>query len=167
MKSSLSQFLFGALVLNAIFLPGHAVAQTPPQFGTNLITNSGAEDGQGATNDTLVPIPGWTRKGNFQVVPYGTSGGPGLTDPGPKERGKNYFVGGPDNPASSASQSIDVSALTPAFARGTAKFSLSAYLGGYSSQGDHTVLLASFRNKAGRSLKTVTLGPVTPAQRKN
>ena len=160
--------LVGALALGTLCaLPKAVAAQTPPQFGDNLIVNGDAEAGSAATGSALVDIPGWTRSGNFQVMAYGTSGCPSLTDPGPQERGNNFFFGGPTNTASSASQTIDVSALSPAFAQGVCTFSLSAYLGGFGSQEDHTTLLASFRDKAGRTLKVVTLGPVTAQARQN
>jgi hypothetical protein len=159
--------LLTAFVLGAFCaLPHAALAQASPLLGTNLIVNGGAEAGKAATDSTLVDIPGWTREGNFQVMAYGAGGCPSLTDPGPKDRGNNFFFGGPSNPASSASQTIDVSTLSSVLAKGTVTFSLSAYLGGYESQKDHTALLVSFRDRAGRTLLTVTLGPVTAAQRK-
>lgn len=149
--------------------PG-ATALPGAQLGANLIVNGDAESGTGAaaSDDPLMDIPGWTREGNFQVMQYGASGGfPGATDPGPKERGKNFFVGGPGNAESSASQKIDVSTLAPVISQGRVSFTFAAYLGGYGSQGDHAYLAASFEDRTGKVLKVAGLGPVTAVQRSN
>jgi hypothetical protein len=164
--------LFGlALALCAVLaLPRAASAQSLAKFNTNLIVNGDAEAGQGATNDgnTLVDIPNWTRQGNFQVVQYGASGGfMDASSPGPKDRGKNYFTGGPDSETSSASQTIDVSALASEIAQSGVTFTLAGYLGGYADQHDHAELSARFYDKDGKDLKDVEVGPVTAEQRKN
>ncbi len=48
---------------------------------------------------------------------------------------------------------------------GTDSYTLSAWLGGYSSQADNVGLVATFLNACGTSLGTATLAPVTPAER--
>ena len=62
-----------------------------------------------ATGDLVDSIPGWTINGNFTVATYGASGGfPTVADPGPADRGNAFFSGGPNNTASSISQSISL-----------------------------------------------------------
>ena len=139
-------------------------------FDINLIVNPDAEAGSGSSdgNDVL-PIPGWTTVGDFTVVQYGASGGfPSPTDPGPSDRGLNFFAGGPSNAGSSASQVIQVASsdFAPIDA-GAAYFHLSGYLGGYSSQGDNAVLSVNFRDGSGTSLGASSIGPVSPADRDN
>lgn len=141
-----------------------------PSFGKNLIVNGGAEDGPGSTNGDkpLEPIPGWSRSGVFQVVQYGASGGfADAKSPGPANRGKNYFVGGPspEHDVSSASQRIDLSPFATAIAGGRVKFTFSAYIGGFEAQEDYGYVTASFLSKSGQPLKVAKLGPVTAAQR--
>jgi len=151
----------------------NATAQTTPaaaQFGVNLIVNGDAEAGKGAssTGDDLVDIPGWTRQGNLQVMQYGASGGDlSLTDPGPKNRGMNYFAGGNSNEESSATQTIDISALASDISKGNVSYKFSAWLGGYESQNDHTYITASFEDNAGKVLKVAALGPVMAVDRHN
>ncbi len=138
-------------------------------FGPNLIVNGNGEaggPGSASGNDLIRPIPGWTPTGNFTVVQYGNSSGfPTTTDPGPSDRGSNFFAGGPSNSSSSASQVIDVSAGATSIDAGGVTFNLSAYLGGWESQGDNAVLTATFQDSQGHSLGTATLGPVTAADR--
>jgi hypothetical protein len=136
----------------------NASAASSSIFGRNLIVNGGAEMGNGApdASSTARPLPGWTPTGNFTAVQWGGTGGlPAKTDPGPPKRGKNFFAGGPSNSLSSAEQMIDV------------KYKLSGYLGGYTSQADHMAVSATFLDASGTKLGVATIGPVTPAQRKN
>lgn len=142
--------------------------------GPNLIVNGGAEAGPGSSDDSqLVAIPGWTRQGNLNVMNYQSSNDSYMltTAPGPSDRGKNYFYGGPetstDNTTTSISQAIDISAAGPLIATNQIKFTLSAYLGGYSSQNDNAKLTVQFFSVTGSSLNSVSLGPVLAADRKN
>jgi uncharacterized protein (TIGR03437 family) len=50
---------------------------------------------------------------------------------------------------------------------GTATYALSAWLGGFSGQGDNAVLTVQFQNWAGTVLGSTTLGPVSAADRNN
>ncbi len=141
----------------------------------NLIVNGDAEAGPGsATDETLVAIPGWTRQGDFNVVQYQTTNGgfQTKTSPGPSDRGNNYFFGGPNlgasgNNVTSASQTIDLSALTPLLSNSQIKFTLSAWLGGYSSQNDNAKLTIQFLSASGQTLGSASLGPVLAADRSN
>lgn len=138
-----------------------------PLIGQQLLENPGAEDGQAAADQgTLITIPGWTSTTQHTVIAYGNPNGfPSTTDPGPPQRGKNFFTGGNTTP-SSASQSVDLSACGAAIDAGSLKFDFSAYIGGLNTQGDNAMVVADFRN-ANSSLGNVTLGPVTLAERKN
>jgi hypothetical protein len=139
----------------------------PTAVSDNLIVNAGAEDGEGSLTDyEVVPVPGWTTQGNFTVMRYASGGGgPDNNTPGPAERGANFFGGGPDNAASSATQTIDLSSYAAAIDMGNQTFTLSGYLGGWSSQGDDATLTINFKNAANLSLGTATIGPVTNAER--
>lgn len=138
-----------------------------PLIGQQLLINPGAEDGQAAADQgTLITIPGWTTTTQHTVIAYGNPNGfPSTTDPGPPQRGKNFFTGGNTTP-SSASQSVDLSACSAAIDAGSLKFDFSAYIGGLNTQGDSAMVVADFRD-AKSSLGNVTLGPVTLAERKS
>ena len=136
-------------------------------IGVELLVNPDAEAGPAAPDQgTAVTVPGWTTTTGHTVIAYGAAGGfPGLTDPGPAQRGKNFFSGGNVTP-SIASQSVDISACSAAIDAGSLKFDLSGYLGGFETQDDNAVVVADFRSGAG-SLGTVTIGPVRASDRGN
>ena len=114
-------------------------------FGANLIVNGDAEAGIGSSNGGLVTVPGWSTESNFTVVKYGASGGfPSATDPGPANRGLNFFAGGENNGSSRATQTIDLSALSTEINTGASRYNLSGWVGGYESQNDHATLTAYF-----------------------
>jgi len=141
-------------------------------FGQNLVVNGNAEAGPGSPNDgaKLMPIPGWKRMGTFTVIQYGGSGGfPDKNSPGPSNRGKNFFAGGPGSPKdqTSASQLIDVSTLSAGLKSGKAKFSFSAYIGGFASQADYGYVTAAFLDSNGKRVGSAKLGPVTTKDRKS
>jgi hypothetical protein len=138
----------------------------------NLIVNGDAETGAGSsTCDVVSVVPGWTTQGNFSLSQYDCDAyngeQPGADTPGPANRGDNYFAGGPDNIASSATQTIDLSSYSAAIDTGNQTYTLSGWLGGWSSQNDNAMLTINFKNVADHSLETTTLGPVTNADRSN
>lgn len=145
-------------------------------FGTNLIQNPGAELSTGsATNTNSGPqvVPNWTTTGNFSVVQYSTIPGsvPRTTDPGPPDRGANFFAGGsiPNEVAQSTiatgDQVQDVSNVAALIDAGMVPYVLSAYLGGYFDQRDNATFRVTFQTAGMASLGSVTLGPVTVADR--
>jgi len=138
-------------------------------LGKNLVTNGDAESGPGAASDVKVSsIPDWTVSGGFDVIQYGASGGfPDANSPGPTDRGKNFFYGGPGSTRSTAVQSISLSAAKTDISAGTIDYTFSAYLGGFGNQTDNAILTADFKGASGSVLKHVVLGPVTPADRNN
>jgi hypothetical protein len=159
--------------------PAHAVGSLVQQpaagigsvYAGNLIVNGNAEyvavNGQmqlgpgAAVADTVTaPPPDWTVAGTINEVKYGAEDDvPGPNDPGPPDRGSNFFWGGPDDghDVHTARQSVDVSAAAADIDAGKVTFTLSGYFGGYSSQDDNTVLQAGF---LGASTTAGTGGPV-------
>lgn len=134
----------------------------------NLIKDPGAESAKPDTDGGLVKVPDWNpAKGSqFTAVAYGASGGfPTSTSPGPKHRGKNFFAGGPTGNTSRASQTDSLKADAKLIASGKAKFQLSGWLGGFSSQADYATLTVTWVNAKGKALGHTTIGPVTPKQR--
>lgn len=154
-----------AVLLFGLVLIGQVRADSI--FGTNLIVNGNAEGGSASPDgNTVVSIPGWTVTGNLTVVPYGISGGfPATSDPGPANRGNNFFAGGPNNAASSATQTINLSGGATQIDAGGVTFTLSGYLGGFQTQNDNAVLTVTFLDGGGNTLGTATLGPVLSADR--
>lgn len=171
--------LIVAATLAVVVPAGTRRAQAATLFGQNLIVNGNAEAGQGgSTASDVVPVPGWTKSGvssTFTAAKYGTldqSGAPDLpsaTDPGPADRGQNFFFGGVNTAAtttSSASQVIDVSQIGSAIDNG-ASFDLSGYLGGWQTQNDNAVLKVNFKSATDAVLRTDQIGPVSAADRTN
>ena len=164
MTAPLKGVPLAAALLASIGLAGLSPAHA--QFGSNLIVNGNAEAGIGSSDGSVVAVPNFTTTGNFTVVQYAAGNGfPAPTDPGPVARGLNFFAGGPTNASSSASQLINLLPESSVINAGGASFTLSAFLGGYSGQGDNAVLSVSFLGMGGATLGTVALGPVTPADR--
>lgn len=140
-------------------------------LNTNLVFNGDAETGIGDPNGNPVPsVPGWTtNNGTFTVVQYGGVGGfPLLTDPGPPNRGTNFFAGGNGGVISSAYQNIDVAGAAALIDARAATCVLSGWLGGYASQDDNATLTATFLDATGtNTLGSVSIGPVLALDRTN
>lgn len=147
-------------------------------LGKNLIVNGDAESGQGVPDDGHLAqtIPGWQRQGTFNVVQYDASGGfPTAKDPGPAQRGKNFFAGGPDtdangngvdNTRTSATQSIDISAMASLIDTETVTYTLSGYFGGFSDQRDNVQLTVEFVGGVGQNTVTIN-GPTVDERQSN
>jgi hypothetical protein len=134
----------------------------------NIIKDAGAENARPNASGGVVKVGGWKPANgtDFTAVAYGTSGGfPSSSSPGPKNRGKNFFAGGPNGNSSSASQTDSLSAFGGLIGSGSAKFKLSGWLGGFATQTDFATLTVTWMSAAGRALAHTTIGPVTPAQR--
>lgn len=107
------------------------------------------------------------------VVQYGAAGGfPLTTDPGPQDRGKNFFAGGPykdnnGNNTTTMTQNIDVSAFGIALDTGKVPFTLSGYLGGYTGQDDNATLTIEFLGGLNKVLGQAHIGPVLGAERQS
>ncbi|MCP5111338.1 MAG: hypothetical protein GY953_10945, partial [bacterium] len=136
--------------------------------GDNLIQNPGVESTQGTPNcgASAASIPGWITDGNVGVCIYGTGTYPGPNDPGPPDRGSNFFFGG-NASTSQLRQQIDVSSLTGQVDAGNLPFTLSGYLGGWQSQNDQVAVRAEFAGGSSAVLGTASIGPVTAQDRGN
>lgn len=156
-------------------LDGHVVGLSPSstpevKFGRNLIFNGDGEYDRGFRS--ALPdqsISGWDDPGpdRMTVIQYGSPGGwPTHSDPGPPNRGSNFFCGG-GSPLSEIKQSIDLSTLASAIDAGAGRYDLSAFLGGWTSQNDRASFTARFFHPNGAQLGSATLGPVTAANRNN
>jgi hypothetical protein len=147
-----------------IALGGGSAAQT----GVNLIVNPGAEAGAAApTGYEVVPIPGWISSGPVTAVPWSLSSFMPSGSAGPADRGLNFFAGGFNAPASTATQTVSVASFAAAIDAGGFPYVLSGWFGGYSTQDDQAKLTATFRNAGGASLGTSSVGPVLAADRGN
>ena len=136
---------------------------------TVQIVNSAAETGTCGTGSGGHPAQGWTATANQpQQVCYGAPSYP-TTAQGPQAPatpGSAFFDGGPYASAQ-MTQTVDVRSQSAQIATGTLPYSLSGWIGGYSSQGDNAGVVATFLDASGSALGTATLAPVTPAQRNN
>ncbi len=157
----LTPWLAGIALAVLTALPAQA------QFGTNVIVNGNAEAAAGSTDGSVVSVPGWNTSGSgFTAVQYGASGGfPLATDPGPADRGSNFFAGGPSNGYSVGTETLDLSSDAALIDGGQVSFTLSGYLGGFSSQGDNAILSATFLSANDQALGGGEIGPVTAADR--
>ena len=152
----------------ALLLALAPVYAGPITFGTNLIVNGDAESGAGSNDGSVVAsIPGWsTLNGNFTVVQYGASGGfPTLGDPGPANRGNNFFAGGPGTNEGSGSQALDISSISTQVDAGLITYDLSAYLGGWQSQDDEADISLWFWDQGNNLVGFYDLTGPTAAQR--
>ncbi len=135
-------------------------------YGTNVIVNPGAEIYKGTADGNVIITPtGWTANGDPTVDPYSGGDGVSASIPQPPNSGKAFFTGGPDMQSTDLFQTIDLSSIGTAIDAKQVKFALSAYLGGYISQGDDATLFVNFQNAAKSFVSQVSLGPVTPADR--
>lgn len=176
-----------------IKVPCPASVQVTPALNANLISDAGAESttafpatyGLSPAQANEQEPDCWTISsqstnpgGILSALPYvpatgnGQSskpGNPATTDPG---KGTNLFYGGITTGPTSAdtnvftqgTQTIDLSSLGAA----GQKFSLSAYLGGTTTQSDFAEVSVSFENNSGQVLEPnvpFEVGPVTPAMR--
>lgn len=133
-------------------------------LGTNLVVNGDAEANVGSAsgNDVIHPT-GWTSNGTPTVVKYGASGFPSATGPGPANRGKNFFAGGPSGEKESDFfQTIDVSSLAASIDAHQVQYNLAAFIGGFSSQEDDATVFANFQ---GGTVSQASIGPVSATQR--
>lgn len=155
--------------------------------GQNLIVNGNAEQGQcdpvgNAVGSAIPAVPGWAPTGNFSVLCYGAtgfefvnprgetvrvSGLPDANSPGPTNRGNAFFYGGGDRASSSASQLINVGDLASIIDGGKGAYSLSGWLGGYSTDADSAIVNVSFLGQNNQSLGSGSITSPTAQQRNN
>jgi hypothetical protein len=131
----------------------------------NVVINGDAESGPLVSDASSSVTPqGWAVTGGFTAAAWDNPADlPHASDPGPTDRGKGLFAGGPDNETSSATQTDPL----PTGAAGAA-FTLSACLGGFASQDDGIVVTAQFLDASGAPVGTrASVGPVTAADRQD
>ena len=131
----------------------------------NLIVNGNAEAATGSADGTPVATPGWTATGEATAGQYGVNGWPGLTDPGPADRGLNLFSGGVADATSSLTQTINVAQFASSIDASRVTYELSGWLGGWQSQDDNATLTVTFQGATGLTLGTGTIGPVMGSDR--
>jgi hypothetical protein len=165
-RSRRAALVSGVLALCALPVAVSADAGLAPP--RNLIVNGGAEDGEASAGgyDVVVAVPGWHRSGKFTVVAYGAPDFPDAADRAAIRGGARFFAGGPANAASRLTQVIDVAARTTLIETGSAKATLSGFLGGYATQDDSLVATATFLGQSGSKLGEIKIGPVTALTRK-
>jgi uncharacterized protein (TIGR03437 family) len=139
------------------FTAALAWSQGPALYNRNLIGNGDAESGPSASHTMVAPsIPSWKTFNGFTVVAYSPDS-ISTTDEGPRDRGKNYFAGGPGTARSYAEQTIPLGGVAPG-----AKYYLSAYMGkNYGNQETGAIALrATFLNDSGQTIvEAVAPGP--------
>lgn len=138
-----------------------AALSTGALAGPNLLTNPGAEAGAVGTT-----IPGWIRTGSFEVVSYTHGGGfPIASSPGSPNRGQKFFAGGEGSATSTAAQTLSLAPFAAAIDAHSQTFTLSGWLGGFSSQNDHCDIVATFRDGASGLLGSASIGNALALQR--
>lgn len=158
--------VFASLGLTALAVPAVAAGKS-----SNIIHNASAEHTKTKPTDdgAKVKVTGWTvaKRYYFTAVRYGAPSFLAKGDPGPKGRGKNFFAGGLDGRKSIATQTDSLAAYKSWIKAGKGQFTLSGWLGGFSSQRDRTTLTVTWKSKSGKNLGSTTIGPVTAAQRQS
>lgn len=139
-------------------------------YDSNAIVNGDAESDVGSSDGfTIVSPTGWTSSALLTVVKYDVGGGfPTSGDPGPAQRGLNFFAGGEGASVSTATQSLDLSNIADDIDTGMVSFELHGDFGGFASQSDNAELAITFLDGLGQVLRpTQSIGGVTPADRGN
>ena len=153
-------------------LDGRAVSFEPTgppdaELGVNLVFNGDAELERGYwPSDQDASIPGWTDNGTLTTWIYGAPTYILMDDPGPSDRGLNYFGGGSGGD-SSMHQDIDLSAIQSDIQSRSITYSLTAFIGGYSTQDDCMEILVEFFDSSGNLLLSGGIGPLYAEDRNN
>lgn len=137
----------------------------------NLVHNGGAEIGGAAADSSHAVAPvGWRTTAMFTALRYGVAGGPDAAASRAIAGGKQFFAGGPQGPSAAAlATASQVVTVPAAFRKARLKVTatLSADLGGYSTQSDDASVTATFLSKTGAKLGAVTVGPVSDGRRRD
>ncbi|MCX7086918.1 MAG: hypothetical protein NTV00_02570 [Methylococcales bacterium] len=141
-----------------------AVPALAGSYNSNLVSNGDAESLTSGVTGTQ--FPGWISDKNVTIEPYSSATGfpaPSSTDS--PTRGNNFFYGG-NVTSAIAKQAVDLSfASASDIDAGKVAFTLSAWLGGYDTQSDYATVAVVFYDAQGLVLNTVSIGPVSTADR--
>jgi hypothetical protein len=132
---------------------GHAVTK----LKTNLVHNPGAEEGTGADNGSVVPIPDWTVVGNFTAVKYGIPAFPKIRESERIHGGDHFFAGGPEDHFSKAIQIIEVYDQARLIDLNRIKLVARAHQAGYQLQADNGQVIVEMLDEDDRVLRTLKL----------
>lgn len=133
----------------------------------NLITNGDAERGPAAASfgETRQRPTGWTDEDGAMWIR--TYEGSDMSDAPNRGSGGNFFHGGDGGADSRISQEIDLPANPSSVDAGEIYFRVSGLLGGWEDQTDEAEVVVEFLDGEGDVVDTVSIGPVTPAERDN
>jgi hypothetical protein len=162
------------------FGPLLRIEYTPPpplptgvSFLSNRVVNGDAETDPGRVSMTEnIAITDWSdgqggaESSAMTVTLYGEANFPTAFSPGSPHRGQNFFAGGVA-PASFMSQTIALPEPIGSGPRGPFTYTLSAWLGGLTTQADEMLLTARFVDAEGQELGRGSIGPVLPGSRGN
>lgn len=142
------RFLVGAALLAVACSSQAAIV-----YGNNLIVNGDAEAG----------VSGWTGYAGYSMVQAVDYGKDWVlpTQPGPVGRGASMFAG--LGAYAVAYQALDFSVTTVQ----QISYSLSGWLGGWSSQGDNALFYVQFLDESDNEIGGSAIGAVTPGDRGN
>ena len=148
------------IILNSLLFPMPAHATN----SGNLIVNPSAEVGFPTTDwDAVTTIPGWVvTSGSPSIVSYSIAAFSAPDSSG----GSAFFADGPYG-NSSISQTVDVASASSQIDTGSITYTLSGWLGGYSSYTGSAVITASFNSASSTPLTTAELSGDTPEARGN
>ena len=162
------RWILGLVVLVA--LPAcapNALATVP---AGNLLLNPGAEADTESTTGTTsseddIDVDDWGETGEFTAVEYSNCCGfPTPAMSASFGGGANFFSGG-NVQVSTGTQDVDLAAAAAEVDAGGVELTLSGRLGGFDWHEDHAMVSATFLDAAGSPLGSVTIGPVTRADR--
>jgi NHL repeat len=132
----------------------------------NLLKNPGFEAGGASCwHDSGGPVPGWTHSEGATAVHYGASGSLGRELGDNVKGGESFVAGGAGQAESTLTQTVDVSGQARDIDEGRRLASLSGLLGGYEKQADAATVEASFRDRAGKEIGKLQIGPVSADDR--
>lgn len=147
-----------------VAVPACALAAAAPGgiiLGENLLNNHDAEALPGGSGQ-VVPMPGWSvTSGLFTVAAYGAAATLlDAADPGPANRGNNYFSGG-GSALSVAEQRYNLFPLAGAIDSGQLSFTLSGWLGAIAGENDGASLSVTFLDAALVDIDSFAIGTIT------
>ena len=140
-------------LITAALLAAACASQAAVIYDSNLVVNGNAEAGVAGWN-------GYDGYNPFQSVDYG-SNWVLPTQPGPQDRGTKMFAGLGEYAV--GWQTLDFGTAAP---QGSS-YSLSGWLGGWTSQGDNALFYVQFLDEFDNLVGNAAIGPVTPQDRDN